>query len=152
MKATCLGPLFLLLGTSVSIAQESRRDWSPLLREQMGVSAAQIAAAAQNGTVLSRVFPEKEKKQIGAAGVVRVRVPLKFALNQIEDIEAFKTGSAVLQVGKFSSIPVDDDLRSLVLAPADVKSLPGCRPGACDLKLTAEMLREIQSEINGRRT
>lgn len=153
MKATYIRRLVLagLFAIADSAAQEPRHDPGMLIREQMGVSAAQVTSAGQRGTVLTRVFPEKETKQIGVAGLTRVRVPLTFALAQIEDIEKFKTGPAVLQIGKFSSTPASRDLRSLALEPADVSSLPKCRPGACDLKLSSEMMRATQSEIRGRR-
>lgn len=81
---------------------------------------------------------------------MRVKVPLDFVLHRIEDIEAYKKGPAVLQVGKFQSTPEEQDLRSLQLLPADIASLPNCQPMACDVKLSADMMKQIQSQLGGR--
>ena len=81
---------------------------------------------------------------------MRANVPLDFVLRQIEDIEAYKTGPAVLQVHKFPPTPEEQDLRSLQLLPSDIASLPNCHPMGCDVKLSADMMKQIESQIGGR--
>lgn len=62
----------------------------------------------------------------------------------IRDIAAFKKSSFVLAIGRFSDPPRIDDLASLTLEPDDLEAIRQCRPGRCDMKLTAPEIRRLQ--------
>jgi hypothetical protein len=44
--------------------------------------------------------------------------------------------------------PVREDFNPMKLEPDDIKALKKCKPGKCDLKLSAEMIRSLQAPAN----
>jgi hypothetical protein len=62
-------------------------------------------------------------------------------------IEAFREGSQVVGVGRFSEPPADSDLRSLVLNDDELDALKKCKVGNCGLKLAASEIADVQQAV-----
>jgi hypothetical protein len=117
-----------------------------LLRRQIGATPAQLQQVRQ-GSVFAKLLPEIAKDEIGVAGIMHVDVPIDFVLNDIEQIEAFKKSPAILQLRKFHQPPQEQDLQSLTLPAGDVSSMPTCVPGNCAIKLSTDMMDQIESQL-----
>jgi hypothetical protein len=68
---------------------------------------------------------------------------------RIRAIADLKKSALVLAIGRFSNPPALEDLAGLSLDEADLDDIRRCRPGACDLKLSAseiEALKRVSAE------
>jgi len=89
----------------------------------------------------------KVKREVAAAAVVRMRVPIEFFLREYRDIAEFKKGPAVLEIGKFGDPPHPDDQGSLTWDSRDVQDLLRCKPGDCGVKMSTEMMRRTREQL-----
>lgn len=121
-------------------------DPRPILREHAEASVADLDAL-RSGRVFVKAIHSQNKEEIALAAIARMGVSLDFFLRELRDIASFKQASAVMQIGKFSDPPQETDLSSLTLEPGDIRALPECRPGDCDLKLSAEMMAQLRAVV-----
>jgi hypothetical protein len=62
----------------------------------------------------------------------------------IRDPVALWKSERVPRVARLSSPPRIEDFRDLTLPPGDVEAIRHCRPGSCDVKITAEEMHRLQ--------
>jgi hypothetical protein len=103
-----------------------------------------------HGKVISRGLDTEAAGEIAIAGAVRVEVPREYFLARIRDIADFKRDNAVLELGVFSDPPQLADLDPLTLSDDDLHALRRCRPGHCDLKLSAEAMSRLDGSVEWR--
>ncbi len=65
----------------------------------------------------------------------------------IRDVADLKRSTYVPAIARFSDPPRLDDLRTLELDDQDLTAIRACRPGSCDLKLTAADMTSLQDAI-----
>ncbi len=63
-------------------------------------------------------------------------------------IEVLKKSPYVVAIGRFSAPPRPDDVAALELEDADVSAVRKCRPGRCDVKLTADEMARLRRAID----
>lgn len=100
------------------------------------------------GEAIVKLLKTAEPKELAAAGIVRLKATKEFFLEKFRDIANFKKNSAVLQIGKFSKLPVVADLRELTLEPDDIEDLKKCEPGDCEVKLASKSITRFKTEID----
>ncbi len=122
------------------------------LIESVGFSEADLASV-DSGRVATHYLPGGDDREIGVFAVVRLEVPGAFAVEQVSRPELFGLSSAVPAIGRFSDPPRLSDVADLTFPREDLKALRECRVGACDVKLSAEVierfLREVDWEAEG---
>ena len=87
--------------------------------------------------------------EIAVVGAVRIAAPPQALVARVRNIEEFKRGPDVIQVGRFSNPPRLDDLGALTIGKDDL-DLRRCRVGSCDVRLSAELITRFQREIDWR--
>ena len=87
---------------------------------------------------------------MAALGAIRINVPRDAFLSRYRDIENFKRGPEILEIGRFSSPPTLSDLGPLTLTRQDV-DLHDCRVADCDIRLPAQVIVRFQKEIDWKR-
>jgi hypothetical protein len=85
--------------------------------------------------------------EVAVAGATRVTARSETFVDRVRDIEDFKRGPDVLQIGRFSDPPRLDDLAPLTIGREDL-DLRRCRVGACDIRLPAAVIGRFQREID----
>lgn len=103
------------------------------------------------GEVVARTLPGADPRDISTFGVVRIEVTPEFYVRRVSDIITFKQDEAVLQIGVFGRPPRLEDVSTLTLDDADIRSLRGCRVGECDLQLPADAIARFRRELDWRR-
>jgi hypothetical protein len=106
-----------------------------LLRQERFSPADLRARDAGEAVVKSLDTPVR--RELAHFGIVYIDAPADRFIDRFGDIERFERGPGVPQIGRFSVPPRLEDLASLTLPPKDVSALAACRPGDCDLKLSA---------------
>jgi len=120
--------------------------------------AALAGAAADVRTVLARDFAlspqdfadlERGKTvkhtlkgvpgEIAVVGAIRVHAPKTKLIERVRDVATFKRGPDILQIGVFSSPPVEADLAPLTVDANDF-DVASCRVHDCDVRLPADAI------------
>jgi hypothetical protein len=97
--------------------------------------------------VVRHSLPSTAPTELAVAGGVRIGVPKETFFARARDIVRFKNGPEVLQIGRFSSPPSIDDLAPLIVDQDDFDAA-SCRPGDCEVRLSAAMIARVAREID----
>jgi hypothetical protein len=101
----------------------------------------------QRGRVVKHGLDAKAPGEFGVAGAVRVAASKAAFLAAARDIVTFKSGPAVVQIGRFGSPPAIEDLMALAVDRDDFDPM-ACRVGSCDVRLPADAIRRLPHEID----
>ena len=118
-----------------------------LLTERMGFSADDLRAL-ERGSAVIRSLDTPVRQELAHVGVVYVDTPPDEFVERFRDIERFERGPGIPQIGRFGSPPRIEDLQSLTLPAEDVAELPKCRPGDCEVKLSADAMDRFRREVD----
>jgi hypothetical protein len=122
---------------------------SRFLSDQLGFSAAQLRPLAGREAVV-RSLDATDSREVAVAGAVHVGAPPAFFADLLRDVTRFKRGKEILQIGRFSTPPVIDDLAALTVDEEDREALARCRPGDCDVQLPAAAITRFHREVRWR--
>ncbi len=103
--------------------------------------------AIERGEVVTKLIGTDDAREVAVFGVVGVRVPPGFFVNEFRDIERFSKSERVPQVGMFSMPPRPSDLGDLVIPDGDVEALSWCEVGACDVKLSVPQIERFRRDV-----
>ena len=135
------------LGAAPSLAQTSVEAFRGVLSNQAAFDADDLAAFDQGGMV-AKLLPVKDKREVAVCGVVRLPVPPEVFLQFTRDNVAQQNNRAILTIGKFSNPPTIEDLETLTLDTRDIEDLKRCTVEDCNLKMSAAMIERIHNEVD----
>ena len=139
------------LGTALiavaSLAAQSGSIVDNLLTLQMGFSAADLRAL-DAGSAVIRSLDTPVREELAHVGAVYVDAQPERFVERFRDIERFERGPGIPQIGRFASPPRLEDLESLALPEADIAALSTCRPGDCDVKLSAAAMSRFRNDVD----
>jgi hypothetical protein len=118
-----------------------------VLRRQMRFSAADLRAL-DAGAAVVKTLETPSRQEVAHWGVVHIQAATEHFIERFRDIERFESGPGIPRIGRFGVVPRLDDLASLTLPAEDVEALQRCRPGNCDVKLSAAAMRRFRAEVN----
>ena len=118
-----------------------------LLRRKMRFSAADLRSL-DAGAAVVKSLETPVRRELAYFGAVYIEAPPERFIERFRDIERFERGPGVPQIGRFSVVPRRQDLASLTLPPEDVEALRICRPGDCDMKLSAATMSRFRNQVN----
>ena len=113
------------------------------------LSTAEIAPI-DRGQIVTRTLAVQNAREVATLGVVRVGTTPEQYVEQLRDIATFKRTADILQIGTFTTAPLESDLESLTIEDADLKRLRECRTGDCGVRLSADGIERIRREIDWR--
>jgi hypothetical protein len=88
------------------------------------------------------------RQELAHWGVVYIQATPERFIERFRDIERFESGPGIPRIGRFSVVPRLEDLAALTLPAEDVEALERCRPGDCDVKLSAAAMRRFRAQVN----
>lgn len=132
---------------AVTLGQAPPEGPHTLLGHHLGFSARDLQEL-ERGEPIARSLDASDPREIALVGATRVEVPRAYFLARFRDIEEFKRGPLVLQVGTFSDPPRLEDVEGLTLPEEDLRDLRRCRPGDCDVKLPTETIARLRREVD----
>jgi hypothetical protein len=132
----------------VATAQESGADHDvrTVLTTRLGFNNGELSELSRGQTV-KHGLQSRAPGEIAVAGAVRIRASKSAFFARVRDIERFKSGEGVLQIGRFSSPPVLEDLATLTIDKDDFDPR-SCRVGDCGVRLPASAIERIPREID----
>lgn len=117
------------------------------LHSAVALTDGQIAAI-EAGQVVTKQLPTTDKPEAAAFGAIRLRTDKAGFLRKLRDLESFRKGPLVLEIGDFGRHPKVEDLAALTLDDGDFEAAKQCRPGRCDIKLAVSAMERIHREID----
>ena len=136
-----------LLIADASPAAQSGSFVDNLLRREMRFSAADLRAL-HAGSAVVESLDTPVRQELAHFGAVYVEAPTGRFIERFRDIERFESGPGIPQIGRFGSPPRLEDLASLTLPADEVSELATCRPGDCDVKLSAAAMKRFRTRVN----
>jgi hypothetical protein len=118
-----------------------------LLGEKLKFSAADLRAL-DAGSAVIKILDTPVREELAFVAAVYVDAPAERFVERFRDIVRFERGPGIPQIARFSSPPRLEDLASLTLPRTDFTTLPRCRPGDCDMKLSAAAMRRFRDEVD----
>ncbi len=128
-------------------AQVQQDPLNSFLRKYAGLSDAQIATV-DRGEAITKILDSDRPTDVPPFAVVRVKMSTDFFVGKYRNIETFKKGKEVLQIGKFHSPPRLEDLDGLTLEGSEVEALRKCKVGDCSMKLPANLIERFRKEVD----
>ena len=132
---------------AVSPAAQSGSTVERLVTQTLGFSTDDVRTL-DRGSAVIRSLDTPVREELANIGVVYVEAPPEQVVEQFRDIERFERGSGIPQIGRFASPPRLEDLQALTLPETDVEALPGCRPGDCEVKLSAPAMERFRTGVD----
>ena len=135
---------------SIAVLALAGQPGSPverLLIGRLGFDADDLRAL-ERGSAVIRSLDTPVRQELAHVGVVYVDAPPDEFVELFRDIERFERGPGIPQIGRFGSPPRIEDLHALTLPAEDVAELPKCRPGDCEVKLSADAMDRFLREVD----
>jgi hypothetical protein len=104
--------------------------------------------AVQRGELVARPLETSAKQEVAFFGIIYVNAPPALLIQKFRDIETFKAGESVLKIKKLSDPPSKEDFKQMTLDKDDLRELKKCKPGKCDMKLSAAMIEQFHKSVN----
>ncbi|MBZ5524091.1 MAG: hypothetical protein LAP21_17790 [Acidobacteriia bacterium] len=137
---------WLAVSAPFAAGQSCPREPRDFLSQTMGFSAFEIQQVEQ-GAAVARTL-KSEKHEVATLGLVLIRAPREFYVEQFRDIEKLKKSQNVLQVKKLSDPPRLEDFNDVALTSQETHDLQKCRAGQCSFKISAEMIARLHERAD----
>lgn len=141
--------VFLLCLFAYPAAQNDVLD-PPLrtfLEKEMGLTAPEVQAVI-TGRPVAKLLTTKSDDEVALFGVVRIHAPQELFIAKFRDIVTFESGNGVLGIGRFHSPAVLSDVDGLLIDQKELKEIPQCKPGDCDIKLSDRAMESLRRQID----
>jgi hypothetical protein len=135
---------------SLSLVSQSFATPQPVtlfLAKYMHFSRSELQAL-EEGKVVAKSINTDLTRELAFIGVTHVNAKPSSLITQFRDIETFKKAEAVLKVKKLSDPPAREDFDGLKIETDDIKAIKKCKPGKCGLKLSADMISDLQNAMD----
>ena len=142
-----------LIAASVAALGAAPQD-GPSLPRQLDAYLTESVhlGAADRGTLLSgkpitKLLASDPNKEVGVFGAVWIDGPARAYVALVRDIERFEQGDAFRVTKRISNPPKLDDFAALEIPDDDLADLAHCQVGRCELKLGANALDLLRSQV-----
>jgi len=135
------------LATNAVLAQTSLAEFKSVLRDKAFFQETDFAALGEGQPVV-RLLPATDKREVAVCGLVEVQISADQFLQSFRESMTRKVNPAILEIGRFSDVPIAADLQTLTIEDRDIDDLKQCVAGDCKLKLSAKMIDGLHKEIN----
>lgn len=143
--------MVMMTAAAAVAAGGGEKDTRTLLAECCGLSAQDLAAM-DRGQAIGRLVRIGEDgdgdHDIAILGAIRLQVPKEAYLKWYRQVSNYKYSTLVKEAGQLHVPPRAEDLAALTLDAGEVRTLRECRVGKCGLKLTAEEIARVRSEVD----
>jgi hypothetical protein len=100
----------------------------------------------ERGEAVAKIL-DTDTREVAVAGAVRIQGRRDQLVSRSRDLDVLKRSAAVLDVGRFSPSPTAVDLQGVTFDEHNL-DLRNCRPGNCQVRLSAEDIARFHKEVN----
>ncbi len=98
-----------------------------------------------SGQPVTQLLETDPAKEVAIFGAIWIKAPIARYVAAVRDIETFEKGDNFLVTKRISSPPRLEDFDRLSLSSDDIADLKSCKIGSCEIKVSEEALKRIQS-------
>ncbi len=135
------------LAGPIAVAAAALLDPFAFFQPTVQLQPADRAAIAQ-GAPFARTVPAPSG-HVAIVAAVPVHIDGDRLIAWMRDIAALKRNRLMKQVGRFSGVPVAEDLQGLTLEPQDLAEIASCEPAACGVKLRPDEIARLRAAAKG---
>ncbi|MGE3275937.1 MAG: hypothetical protein AB7O67_12545 [Vicinamibacterales bacterium] len=117
------------------------------LRSGAALSPSELSSL-RSGAVVTKLLDSDPAREVAVFGAVWIRASVQKYLDTVADIERFEQGKGFLVTKKISRPPKLADFAAMQFTAEDIDELRKCKVGDCAIKLSAESLKQFQSEVD----
>lgn len=143
--------IVLLTPASGSIAAQGASQTLPAAFERYLAAEVHPTAAERrtllSGGPLTKLLPSDPGKEVFVFGAIWINAAPAEYVKRVQNIEEFEKGGGFRITRKITNPPRLEDFAQLELPDDDVRDLRRCRPGDCDLKLSAKGLEVFRTQV-----
>ena len=140
-------PLLMLLLSAHDSVSQSVSDLERFFREDVGLSADQIANI-QAGKPVVKALPARTPAEVILFGATYIHAAPESYVKFHNDFERLRALPNYLALGVFSDPPRLSDLNGFAFDSEEIESLKDCRPGDCLIQLPASSIEQVQQSID----
>lgn len=100
------------------------------------------------GGPITKFLDADSSQEVAIFGAVWIDAPMKRYADAVMDIETLERGGAFVKTRRIGTPPEAADFADLQLPPDDISQLRQCRPGDCEVKVTAELLDGLRARLD----
>jgi hypothetical protein len=112
----------------------------------MGFSREDVSRAAA-GDIPTRTVTSEDGREVATFGLVFIGASKAGMTDLFRQVERLAVAEDVSHIGRLSRPPRLEDFKELIIEEADISALARCKPGSCQVKLSAEMMDRYGREI-----
>ena len=128
-------------------AQQMPASLRQFLQQAISLDQDQLAAATRGEPVV-KTLETSDRREVVVFGLVRIDVPRFFYVREVADFAASLRAPWRRHFAIFSDPAQAADVAALALPHADVQDLAHCRPGSCNLKLSAGDIAALRARLD----
>ena len=117
------------------------------LTSEFGVSRSDLLEVGRRRPV-GRTLPTADNREVATLGMVHLRAPAGFYVDQLRDVVAFKRSEAVQQIGTFGTPARLEDVAGLTIPDDQLERLRHCRLHDCNLQLSAAAIDRFSRDVD----
>ena len=118
------------------------------LRQVIALSRDQLNQVTGGAPVVKAVR-SSDQRAVVLFSMVRIDVPRPFYIARAANFQSALRDSSRSRFALFSTPAAASDVRAFSLPPKDVQDLANCRPGACNVKLSAKGISDLKARAGG---
>lgn len=100
------------------------------------------------GGPITKFLDADSSQEVAIFGAVWIDAPMKRYADAVMDIETLERGGAFVRTHRIGTPPAPADFAELRLPADDVSELRQCRPGGCEVKVTAGLLDALRARVD----
>jgi hypothetical protein len=142
-------PLLLAVAlAALTPAADAASDLATLLKSA-GAPPGLELGGLERGATIAKVIDTPDKSEVFTLSATRVTSSLARARAVLlRDSDAERPAAWILQLRHLAPDPAPPDFEGMTLDAGDLKQLPRCRTGECEVRLPADVIERFQREIS----
>ena len=107
--------------------------------------------ALMSGDPVTKLLAADAGEEVAVFGAVWIKAAPAAYVERVKDIENFERGGSFRVTKRISVPPRLEDFAAITLTDEDVADLQQCRVGDCEIKLGADALQALRTEVDWKR-
>jgi hypothetical protein len=137
----------LMVAASLPGSAQSNPDLQKFFRENIGLSADQIADI-QSGKPVAKALQSRTPAEVFLVGAAWIHATPERYVHFAQDFDRLRKLPNYLALGAFSNPPQLSDLKGFSFDDDDLKALKNCKPNDCLIQMPTSSIEELQRSID----
>jgi hypothetical protein len=139
--------LVLMVAADLSASAQSNPDLQKFFRENIGLSADQVADI-QSGKPVAKALQSRTPAEVFLVGAIWIHATPERYVHFAQDFDRLSKLPNYLALGVFSNPPQPSDLTGFSLDDDDLKALKNCKPNDCLIQMPASSIEELHQSVD----